>query len=78
MKQIEPTDELLRLREEIGKVRELEHECRRTQGALEKERSFVSAILDTVAALVVVLDTKGRIVRFNHACERQRDIALMR
>jgi hypothetical protein len=39
------------------------------QGALENDRSFVSAILDA-AALVVVLDTKGRIVRFNHACEK--------
>jgi transcriptional regulator with PAS, ATPase and Fis domain len=66
--QTQPTKELAKLREEIGKVKELEHECRQTQEALEKERSFVSAILDTAAALVVVLDTKGRIVRFNHAC----------
>jgi two-component system CheB/CheR fusion protein len=29
-----------------------------------------SAILDTVGALVVVLDPEGRIVRFNRACER--------
>ena len=63
-------EELAKLRGEIAKVKELEHECRRTQEALEKERSFVSAILDTAAALVVVLDTKGRIVRFNHACEK--------
>ncbi len=62
--------ELAKLREEIVKLKELEHECRRTQEALENERSFVSAILDTAGALVVVLDTKGRIVRFNHACER--------
>jgi len=63
-------DELAKLREEIVKVRELEHKCRRAQEALENERSFVSAILDTAGALVVVLDTKGRIVRFNHACEK--------
>jgi PAS domain S-box-containing protein len=37
--------------------------------ALAKERNFVSATLDTAGALVVVLDTKGRIVRFNRACE---------
>ncbi len=37
--------------------------------ALEHERNFVSAILDTAGALVVVLDPKGRIVRFNRACE---------
>ena len=68
--QTQPVEELAKLREEIGRVKELENECRRTQGALEKERSFVSAILDTAAALVVVLDRKGRIVRFNHACEK--------
>ena len=31
---------------------------------------MVSAILDTVGALVVVLDPEGRIVRFNRACEQ--------
>ncbi len=38
--------------------------------ALEKERNFVSAVLDTAAVLVVVLDLEGRVVRFNRACER--------
>lgn len=37
---------------------------------LQRERNFVSAVLDTVGALVVVLDREGRIVRFNRACER--------
>ncbi|MBD2744618.1 PAS domain S-box protein [Coleofasciculus sp. FACHB-1120] len=36
---------------------------------LRKERNFVSAILDTAGALVVVLDSQGRIIRFNRACE---------
>jgi len=67
--QVQP-EELAKLRDEIAKMKELEHECRQAQEALENERSFVSAILDTAAALIVVLDTKGRIVRFNHACER--------
>lgn len=40
-----------------------------TEGALQQERNVVSAILDTVAALVTVLDQEGRIVRFNRACE---------
>ncbi|MBI4541290.1 MAG: PAS domain S-box protein [Gemmatimonadetes bacterium] len=34
------------------------------------EYELVSAVLDTMAALVVVLDRRGRIVRFNPACER--------
>jgi PAS domain S-box-containing protein len=43
---------------------------KRVQDALRRERDVVSAILDTAGALVVVLDTEGRIVRFNRACER--------
>jgi PAS domain S-box-containing protein len=38
--------------------------------ALQEERNLVSAILETVGALVVVLDPDGCIVRFNRACER--------
>ncbi len=38
--------------------------------ALQKERNVVTAILNTVGALVVVLDQQGRIVRFNRACEQ--------
>ncbi|MBN1399607.1 MAG: GAF domain-containing protein, partial [Anaerolineae bacterium] len=34
------------------------------------ERDFVSAVLDTANALVLVLDREGRITRFNRACER--------
>jgi PAS domain S-box-containing protein len=40
-----------------------------TERALQQERNVVSAILDTVGALVTVLDPDGRIVRFNRACE---------
>jgi PAS domain S-box-containing protein len=40
-----------------------------TERALQQERNVVSAILDTVGALVTVLDPEGRIVRFNRACE---------
>ncbi|HLP89519.1 MAG TPA: PAS domain S-box protein [Nostocaceae cyanobacterium] len=36
---------------------------------LSQERNFVSTILDTVGALVIVVDQQGRIVRFNRACE---------
>ena len=41
-----------------------------SEQALTRERDFTSAILNTAGALVVVLDRKGRIVRFNQACER--------
>jgi PAS domain S-box-containing protein len=45
-------------------------ELKQTEEALQTERNFVSAILDTTRALVVVLDGQGRIVRCNRACEQ--------
>jgi PAS domain S-box-containing protein len=45
-------------------------ELKRAEESLREERNVVSAILDTVGALVVVLDLEGRIVRFNRACEQ--------
>lgn len=41
-----------------------------TEEALKKERNFISTVIDTSSALVVVLDRKGTIVRFNRACEQ--------
>lgn len=37
--------------------------------ALRKERDFTTAILNTTASLMMVLDRNGMIVRFNRACE---------
>jgi PAS domain S-box-containing protein len=45
-------------------------ELKLTEAALAEERDVLSAILDTVGALVAVLDPEGRIVRFNRACEQ--------
>ena len=42
---------------------------RRFRDTLELEPDFASALLDTVAALIIVLDSRGRILRFNRACE---------
>ena len=41
-----------------------------TERALQEERNVLSALLDTVGALVLVLDADGRIIRFNRACEQ--------
>lgn len=38
--------------------------------ALRQERNFISAVLDTAGALVMVLNRYGRIIRFNRACEQ--------
>ncbi len=40
----------------------------RTERALAMERMFVAATLDSIPALVVVLDTAGRIIRLNQSC----------
>ena len=45
-------------------------DLKQTEEALQEERNVVSAILDTVSALVAVLDSEGHIIRFNRACER--------
>ncbi len=45
------------------------HERKMAELALEQERNFISAVLDTVSTLVLVLDRQGRFVRFNRACE---------
>jgi len=45
-------------------------DLKQTEQELQEERNVVSAILDTVGALVVVLDREGRIVRFNRVCEQ--------
>jgi diguanylate cyclase (GGDEF)-like protein/PAS domain S-box-containing protein len=38
--------------------------------ALKGERNFVSAVLDHAGAMVVILNSEQRIVRFNRACEQ--------
>ncbi|MGI8961674.1 MAG: PAS domain-containing sensor histidine kinase [Bryobacteraceae bacterium] len=51
-------------------------ELKLAEEAFEAERDVLSAILDTVGALVVVLDRSGRIVRFNRACEKTSGYSL--
>ncbi len=44
-------------------------ERRQAQEEIKKEQEFIGAVLDTTAALIVVMDSQGKIVRFNRACE---------
>lgn len=37
---------------------------------LEQQRAFIETILNTAETLIFVIDTRGRFVRFNEACER--------
>lgn len=45
-------------------------DLKRTEKQLQEERNLASAVLETVDALVLVMDMEGRIVRFNRACEQ--------
>lgn len=49
---------------------EQEHRLVAAEQSLRDERDFVTAVLQTAGALVVVLDDAGRVVRFNRACEQ--------
>ncbi len=44
-------------------------ERRHAQEMLKKDQQFITTILDTAPALVVVMDRHGQIIRFNRACE---------
>jgi PAS domain S-box-containing protein len=52
----------------IGGIMDI-HQRREMEDALRWERNFVSAVLDTAGALVVVLDSRGNIRQFNKACQ---------
>ena len=45
-------------------------ERKRAARELKTERDYMSAVVDTAAALVMILDGQGRVTRFNKACER--------
>jgi len=45
-------------------------DLKEAEEALQKERNFMSAVLDTAGAMVIVFDADGRIVRFNAECEK--------
>jgi PAS domain S-box-containing protein len=48
----------------------------RAERALAIERCFVAATLDSVPALVAVLDTAGRMVRLNYSCSQLTGLSL--
>ncbi|MEB3281992.1 MAG: PAS domain S-box protein [Lyngbya sp.] len=55
-----------------GKVIKLEDTIKKRSSVWEivrQERDFVCNVLDTLSALVVVLDPQGKIIRFNRICE---------
>ncbi len=62
-----------------ARIRAQEHAQRarqRSERALAIERCFVAATLDSVPALVAVLDTAGRMVRLNYSCAQLTGLSL--
>ncbi len=55
------------------KLNQLEHlidERKEVWEIVRQERDFFCTVLDTISALVVVLDPAGKIIRFNRTCEQ--------
>jgi two-component system, OmpR family, sensor histidine kinase VicK len=58
-------------------AQEQAHRARqRTERALAIERSFVAATLDSIPALVALLDNAGHIVRMNYPCKQLTGLSL--
>lgn len=53
----------------LTSIRDISY-MKRIEDDLKKERDFSNAILNIAATLIVVLDRKGNITRFNRACEQ--------
>ncbi|MCI0421184.1 MAG: response regulator, partial [Acidobacteria bacterium] len=60
----------LQLEETNQKIAGLNREICRKNAELKAEHDFISTILDTAGCLVLLLNTEGRIVLFNRACEQ--------
>ena len=52
------------------KRRENENRLKESEARARREAAFSNAILDTAGALILVLDRKGSIIRFNQTCEQ--------
>lgn len=64
------------LHRRIADLEASDTELRKIDHDLKKERDFISAVLYTVDALVLVLDKNGSIINFNRACEQATGYAL--
>ncbi len=60
----------IRVQEQAQRLRQ------RVERALAVERTFVAATLDSIPALLAVLDTAGRVVRLNEPCMRLTGLSL--
>lgn len=58
------------IQSDITENKRLERELAQSLQALKVQNELSEAILETAGCLIIVLDTEGRIVRFNRACEQ--------
>jgi len=65
-----PSAEQLRLLQMLADATAVAIANVQASGALREERDFITTVLGTVGALVVVLDRDGRVVRCNRTCEQ--------
>ena len=66
----------LELYSRINAQEQAQRARQRTERALATERTFVAATLDSIPALVAVLDTAGRMVRLNYPCVQLTGLSL--
>ena len=66
----------LELYSRIRMQEQAQRQRQRTERALAIERCFVAATLDSIPALVTVLDTAGRVVRMNYPCSQLTGLSL--
>ncbi len=66
----------LELYSRIRMQEQAQRQRQRTERALAIERCFVAATLDSIPALVTVLDTAGRVVRMNEPCSQLTGLSL--
>jgi PAS domain S-box-containing protein len=66
----------LELYSRIAAQEQAQRARQRTERALAIERSFVAATMDSIPALVAVLDTAGRMVRLNYPCIQLTGLSL--
>ena len=62
--------ELKDLRHQLSDLMESENRRKQAEALLRQERDFAESLIETIRAIVLVLDTEGRIVRFNSFLEK--------
>ena len=63
-------NELQELRQLVTELYEAEDQLRTAKEDLEQQRDFADIILNTAQAIILILDTKGRILTFNPFMEK--------